>query len=167
MGLVLMVSGLIAILFGFILILKDKSSNKWIQTNGVIVASNYSTKSENYSDGGGRYKTFMTTCKYEYSLKNSDETLLGTKILSVGGNSWTTSGEEQLNIFRKLHQGAKINVYYNPVRKTEACLITGKNYNLKLIVFIGLFLFLLGLGIYAQNNFKNEQINLNKIEIIK
>ncbi|CAM4389687.1 DUF3592 domain-containing protein [Zobellia nedashkovskayae] len=142
--------GFIIITIGVILVFKDKSTRRWKHTSGTIISSEYNSKIESNSDGG-RYKTFMTTCKYEYSLQGSNKKIIGTKIFPFGGNSWTTNSEEQLNIYRKLHKGNRIQVYYHPIYKSKSCLIVGENYNLKLIVFIGLLIFIMGVGLFVQN----------------
>jgi len=166
---ILIITGVLFIILGFINIMQSIESINWIETDGIIIESQFLKKRELHSDeSGGSYMVYQSVFKYQYQPKNSDKKFIGTKLFRINSNGWTTSREEQYSIFKKLQKGAKIKVYYNPKNIVKSCLIKGINHYIFYTFIIGILLIGLGIGIYFQELYSNGlMLLLDKVESTK
>jgi len=145
----IIIAGILFVILGFINIILSLKSNHWSETKGTIIESKFLNRRElETHESGGSYMVYQSVFKYEYQPKGSNKKETGTKLFRINSNGWTTSRDEQHNIFSKLQKGVKTKVYYNPKNNSKSCLIKGINHYIFYMFILGFLLIGIGLGIH-------------------
>ncbi|MBA6156224.1 DUF3592 domain-containing protein [Tenacibaculum sp. S7007] len=160
--------GLALFILGFLLILIDNNAKNWEETYGYIIKSELNQSYEHNIEEGGGYYTYEANIVYEYFIPKTNHKYESSKIFPVGGSLRSTNKQEHLSIKNKLTLGKKVIVYYNPYNHKKACLVVGKNFHLKILLFLGLTIMGIAAGIQIKETGQNpEKTFIDKIEVIK
>ncbi len=99
--------------------LKERASVSWPSTQGLIADAHIKEK---LSKNGMRYKPRV---EYTYTVKGRAHT---SNTINFGGRKAIQSREEAEEYLRPFQKGNTVQVFYNPSKPQESCLLPGKGF---------------------------------------